>query len=62
MFQNAVPTPDVTNPVILPSFYCLYDIPLLDSMYYFVSHKVGPNDLLCLSPAPHFRTFQVFPI
>jgi hypothetical protein len=29
MFQKAVSTQDVTNPVSLSSFYCMYDIPLL---------------------------------
>ena len=33
LFHNSVPTQAVTNPVSLPSFYCMYDIPLpLDSM------------------------------
>jgi hypothetical protein len=29
VFQKAVPTLDVTNPVSLPSIYCTYDIPPL---------------------------------
>ena len=29
VFQKAVPTQDMTNPVTLPSVYCMYDIPLL---------------------------------
>ena len=29
VFQKAVPTPAVTNPVSLPTIYCLYDISLL---------------------------------
>jgi hypothetical protein len=29
VFQNAVPMQAVTNPVTLPSFYCMYDLPLL---------------------------------
>jgi len=29
LFQKAVPTQDVTNPVILPSIYCMYDISVL---------------------------------
>jgi len=32
VYQKAVPTPDVTNPVTLPSFYCMYDITLLLSL------------------------------
>ena len=37
MFQKAVPTQHVTNPVNIPSFYCTQDIPLtLDSMQYRV--------------------------
>ena len=33
LFQKAVPTLDVTDPVYLPSFYCMCDIPFfLDSM------------------------------
>jgi hypothetical protein len=61
VFQKIVPTQDVTNAVSVPSFYCLYDIPLLDSMQYFlISHMIGPTDLLHPSPAPHYKTFQVF--
>jgi len=29
LFQKAVPTQDVTNPVSLLFFYCMYDIPIL---------------------------------
>ena len=29
VFQKAVPTPNVTNPVRLSSFYCMQDIPLI---------------------------------
>jgi len=29
-------------------------------MQYFIFHTVGPTDLLHLSPAPHFRTSQIF--
>jgi hypothetical protein len=52
---------DVTNTVSLPS-YSLYDIPvLLDSLYcFFSSHAIGPVGLLHPSPAPHFKTFQIF--
>jgi len=39
--MTVVPTQDVTNPVNLPSFYCLYVIPLLlDSLNYFFSHAI----------------------
>jgi hypothetical protein len=39
----------------------MYDIPLLlDSVqYFFISHTIGPTDLLHSSPAPHFKTFQI---
>jgi len=52
----------VTNPVSLPFTYFLQDIPLLlDSMqHFFISHTIGPIDLLRPSPAPHFKTFKVF--
>ena len=29
VYQKTVPMQDVTNPVSLPSMYCMYDIPLL---------------------------------
>jgi hypothetical protein len=40
----------------------MQDIPLLtDSKYhFFISHMIGPTDLLHPSPTPHFKTFQVF--
>jgi hypothetical protein len=52
---------DVTNPVTLPSFYCMFDIPLLlDSLsYFFISHTIGPANLVHHSSAPHFKTSQV---
>ena len=61
VFQKSVPTQDVTNPVSLPSFYCMQDIPLLlDPVQYFIIfHTIGPADLNP-SPAPHFKTFDVF--
>ena len=41
--------------------YCFQDIPfLLDSMQCFAFHTIGPMDLLCLYPAPHFKTIQIF--
>ena len=59
IFQKAVPTHCVTNPIIFPPFCCLYDIPLfLHSLqHFFTSHTIGPTHLHP-SPAPHFRTFQ----
>jgi len=51
----------VTDPVSLPSFYCTYDMPLpLDSTQQFIFHTIGPNDLLHLLSAQHFKTFQAF--
>jgi hypothetical protein len=40
----------------------MWDIPLfLDSkQYFFISHMISPTDLFRASPAPHFKTFQVF--
>jgi len=53
VFLKAVPTQDVTNPVSLPSFYCMQDIPLfLDPMLYFIFHTIGPTERLRPSPAP----------
>jgi hypothetical protein len=63
VFFKAVPTPDATNPVSLPSFRLLhYDIPLLfDSVqYYFISQSIGPTELLHSSSPPHLKTLQVF--
>jgi hypothetical protein len=61
MFYNAVPMQDVTNPVILHSVYCVWNIPfLLDAMlYYFISHVISPTDLHP-SPAPPIQTSQIF--
>ena len=34
---------------------------LLEVMQYFlISHTIGPTDLVHLSPAAHFKTFQIF--
>ena len=56
-----VPPQYVTNPVSLPCFHCLCNIPfLLDYTLYFVSHTTGPLDLLNPSPTPHFKTFKAF--
>jgi hypothetical protein len=39
----------------------MFDIPLLlDSLpHFFISHTIGPTNLVHPSPAPHFRTSQV---
>jgi hypothetical protein len=42
VFQKAVPMQDVTNPVSLPSFYCMYDVPFFFAS--FVS-KIVINNL-----------------
>ena len=62
MFYNAVPMQEVTNPVILHSVYCVWNIPfLLDAiLYYLISHVISPTDLLHPSPAPFLETSQVF--
>ena len=62
VFQKAVPTQDVTNPVSLRSFYGMKAIPLLfDCMqYFFISHMICPTGLLHPSNAPHFKTFKLF--
>jgi hypothetical protein len=55
VFYKAVSTPDVTNPIILFSTYCMLDILLIiDSVQCFISHMVGTTDLLHLSSGPHF--------
>ena len=54
VFEKAVPAPEVTDPVSLPYFilYIGYS-PLVDSLYhFFMSHTIGPTDLLQPSPAP----------
>jgi len=54
VFQKAFLAPEVTDPVSLPSFilYIGYS-PLVYSLYYFfMSHTIGPTDLLHPSPAP----------
>jgi hypothetical protein len=59
VFQKAVPTQAVTNPVSLPSSYCLQHIPLLlDYMQYFIFHKISPTDFLHPSDL-FFRSAQV---
>ena len=60
-FYKPVPTQDVTNPVSLPFFFYMQDIPLpLDCLLCFISHTISPTDLLQPSPAPNFRTSPVF--
>ena len=60
--QKAFSMQNVTNPVRLPFTYFMQDIPLLldSKQYFFISHMISPTDLLHPSPAPHFKTFQVF--
>ena len=41
--------------IICPIF--LYSLTL---QFFFISHMMGPTDLFHPSPAPHFRTLQVF--
>jgi len=61
MFQKAVPTQYMPIAENLPSFYCTYDIPLLlNYMQYFISHTIGPTDLLNPPPTPHFKISAVF--
>jgi hypothetical protein len=50
------------NPVSLPFSYLMYDIPLFvnSKQNFFISHIISPTDLLHPSPAPYFKTFQVF--
>jgi len=61
MFYKAVPTPYLTNPVSLPSIYCMQDISLfLNSLQHFlISHTIYETDLQP-STAPYYKTFQVF--
>lgn len=47
-----------TTPVILPSNYCMQDIPLLESS--LIPNSIGPTDFLHTSPAPNLRTFSLF--
>ena len=62
VFYKAVPAQDVNSPVILPSFYCLWDISLLlDSLqHFFISYRIGLTDLLYPSPAAHFNTSKKY--
>jgi len=52
----------VTNPVSLPSFHCMYDIPLLlySLQHYFFPHTIGPTNFSHPSPAQLFKTSQQF--
>ena len=58
---KTVATPDVTNPVSLPSVNCMYHIPVhFNPMHYvFVAHTIGPT-VLHLSPAPRFKNYDGF--
>jgi hypothetical protein len=54
MFQMAVPTQDMTNPVSLPSFYCVLAAPLLLAyMEHLISHTIDPTN-----PSFSSTTFQ----
>ena len=59
---KAVYTQIVTNPDRLPFTYFMQDIPLLldSKQHILISHMISPTDLFHPSPAPHFKTFQVF--
>ena len=35
-------------------------LPLDSEQHFFISHTIGPNDLLNPSPAPHLKRFQIF--
>jgi hypothetical protein len=52
--------PVVTNPVSLPSSYCMWDISFLpDFMYTYINFDtIGPTDFSTLL-APLFKTFQL---
>jgi len=51
---------DVTNPVILPLFHSVYDVPFLPvCVQYLTFHTVGLTDSLHPS-AQHFKTSEVF--
>jgi len=62
VLQKTVPTQDMTNPVNLPSFLLSVGYSSLSWIFLTLlhSHIIGPADLLHLSPAPHFKTSQVF--
>jgi len=61
VLQKAVSTHFMTTVMNVPSFYCMYDISLLlNSMQYFISHKIGPADLLNPPPTSHFKVSAAF--
>ena len=64
VFQKEVPTQDVANLIILPHFHYtrMQDVTVpLDYMQHFLISDInGPTELLHPSPAPHFKTVQVF--
>ena len=61
LFQEAVPKEDVTNPVRLPSVYCIQDAPFfLDFISnFFTFHEIGPTDIFYPFPLPHIRPFRI---
>jgi len=53
LFQKAVPTQDVTNPVSLTSFYCLYDVPLPLTLCNTSSFLTRSVQLIFAAPSQH---------
>ena len=53
---------DVINPVNLPVFCRIHNasFPLDCMQYFYISHTIGPTDLLHPSPAPRYETLKVF--
>ena len=62
LLYEAVSTEDVTNPVSLPSVYCIEDVPFfLDIIsYFFTLHEIGPTDLFYPFAVPNIRPFKIF--
>jgi hypothetical protein len=54
VFYKAVPTQDVSHPSSRP-FHYMYDTPFSLTL----THTISPT-VLHPSPAPHFKSFQVF--
>ena len=64
LFQKAVRTQEVTNPISHISFYFMQDVRLLlDSVSQFcISHTICTTYFPLSSPAPRFKIFQVYMI
>ena len=70
VFQKTLPTPDMTNPVSLASFYCKQDIPFhLDCMQYRISRPIrrtyfpkkcdlNSTCVLCAEGKYYFQTYK----